>query len=49
MWGGVGERPPLPAWAEPILVREERYRVLPADLVAVERAVEAHAVAEAIA
>jgi threonine synthase len=35
-----GERPELPDWARPILSREESYLVLPADLDAVERAVE---------
>jgi threonine synthase len=36
-----GERPELPAWARSILSAEEIYRVLPADLSAVEQAVEA--------
>ena len=35
-----GERPELPDWARPILSREESYRVLPADLDAIEKAVE---------
>jgi len=41
-----GERPELPDWARPILSREEAYRVLPADLDAIEKAVESrtHAV-----
>ena len=39
-----GERPELPDWARPILSREEAYRVLPADLGAIEQAIEsAHA------
>ena len=36
-----GVRPELPDWAKPILTREERYDVLPAELGAVERAIEA--------
>jgi threonine synthase len=35
-----GERPELPDWARPILSREESYRVLPADLETIEKAVE---------
>jgi threonine synthase len=38
-----GTRPELPDWAKTILSREERYRVLPADLAAIEQAVEAKA------
>jgi threonine synthase len=37
-----GERPELPDWARAILTREESYRVLPADLEAVEEAIAAH-------
>jgi threonine synthase len=37
-----GERPELPDWARVILSREERYEVLPADLSAVEQAIETH-------
>ena len=36
-----GERPELPEWARPILSRTENYSVLPAELHAVEEAVEA--------
>jgi threonine synthase len=36
-----GIRPELPDWARGILAREENYRVMPADLRAVERAIEA--------
>jgi threonine synthase len=36
-----GERPELPDWAKSILTAEEVYRVVPADLVTVEQAVEA--------
>jgi threonine synthase len=36
-----GERPELPAWAEHILTGQERYQILPANLDAVERAIEA--------
>ena len=44
-----GVRPELPDWAQPILHREERYEVLPAELGAVERRIEAHArAAEAV-
>jgi len=38
-----GERPELPGWARPILSRKERYQVLPAELAAVESAIEARA------
>ena len=37
-----GVRPELPDWAQPILSREEHYAVLPANLEAVENAIEAH-------
>ncbi len=37
-----GERPELPDWARPVLTAEEDYRVLPADLRAVEAAIEDH-------
>jgi threonine synthase len=44
-----GIRPELPDWAKGILSREERYQVLPAELGAVERSIEAHArAAEAV-
>jgi threonine synthase len=35
-----GVHPELPDWAQPILSREERYAVLPAELGAVEQAIE---------
>ncbi len=38
-----GIHPELPDWAKPMLSREERYQVLPPELAAVERAIEAHA------
>jgi threonine synthase len=37
----AGVRPELPEWARAVLTREESYRTLPADLAAVEQAVEA--------
>ena len=37
-----GSRPELPGWAKHILTGEERYQVLPAELVAVQDAIEAH-------
>ena len=37
-----GIRPELPDWAKPMLSSNERYQVLPADLAAVEQAIEAH-------
>ncbi len=36
----AGERPELPEWARPILSAEENYRVVPADLTAIEQAIE---------
>jgi threonine synthase len=37
-----GSRPDLPGWAKHILTGEEHYRVLPAELVAIQDAIEAH-------
>jgi threonine synthase len=37
-----GIRADLPDWAKPILSREERYQVLPAELGSIQRAIEAH-------
>ena len=39
----TGVRPELPDWAKPILLGEERYQVLPAELGAIQRCIEAHA------
>jgi threonine synthase len=44
-----GERPELPDWAQPMLFREEIYDVLPADLGAVEQAIEARSRAVQVA
>jgi threonine synthase len=44
-----GERPELPDWAKPMLFREEVYDVLPAELGAVERAIEARSCAVKVA
>jgi threonine synthase len=41
----VGECPELPAWAKAVIAREERYDVLPADLRALEEAIEARSAA----
>ena len=37
-----GVRPDLPDWAKPMLARDERYQVLPAELGAIQHAIEAH-------
>ena len=44
--GGI--RPELPDWARAIMEREEVYQVLPADLDAIENAIEAHTRAERV-
>jgi threonine synthase len=44
-----GKRPALPDWARPILSREERYEVLPAELAPVENAIEARTRAARVA
>jgi threonine synthase len=44
-----GVRPELPDWARPMLTREERYEVLPAELGAVQAAIEAHSRAVRVA
>jgi threonine synthase len=44
-----GERPELPDWAKPMLFREEVYDVLPAELGAVEQAIEARSRAVQVA
>jgi threonine synthase len=45
----TGERPELPEWAKPILKRKETYKVLPADLEAVEEAIADHSRATKVA
>jgi threonine synthase len=45
----IGIRPELPAWALPIMARKEVYQVLPAELGAVQAAVEAHSRAVEVA